>query len=139
MKKLLFLLIAFITVNVSGQNIILKPVNLKTDSTVWVLRPTVGISGIKLQYVGGLKSFEVKSCQSFLMGVSYQKFSTPSECDLALNGGILYNVPVGGTNPIDLGIAFTAGAFNNLISAGIGWDFKEKYPCLLFNISLNLN
>jgi len=108
----------------------------------WLFRPTVGISAIKMQYTNDNRTFVTTSCQTLGTGISYQRFSNITDvpyCELAINGLILYNLDLSGSAPINLGGAVTVGVFNNLFSGGIGWDFNQKYPFILMNVSLNLN
>jgi hypothetical protein len=125
------------------QNKALKAQYEATASTsTWLFRPTIGISAVKMQYVGGEQSFISTSCQTLGTGISYQKFIDQNGspyCQLAVNGLVMYNLDFNGSKPVNLGIGATVGVFNNLVSGGLGWDFNQKYPFILLNFSLNLN
>jgi hypothetical protein len=109
---------------------------------VWIFRPTIGITAMKYQVVSGDETFAVSSLQSLGTGISYQKIVIKDDlpyCQTAYNLLLLYNMDYTGKVPINLGIAATIGLYNNLVSAGIGWDRGQKNPFILLNISLNLN
>jgi len=154
LKIITLFLIVTVTVNaqspwsgffkpVKVENSKLKAIFGQTSTfSIWLFRPTISLSAIKMQYVGGDKSFENSSLQTLGTGISYQQITTTDAVvytNLAVNGLVLYNMDFSGTKPINLGIAATVGVFNNLISGGIGFDFGQKYPFILLNASLNLN
>jgi hypothetical protein len=109
-----------------------------TPKTAWLFRPTITINALKMQYVGGEKTFENSSLQTLGTGIAYQKYidldGTPY-CQFAVNALVLYNLDYQSQTPINLGAAITLGVFNNIASAGVGWDAKQKYPFILLNIS----
>ena len=108
----------------------------------WIFRPTVSINAIKLQPTKDEKEFVSSSLQTLGTGVSYQKFIDKegvAYCELAVNGLVLYNLDYTGKVPINLGAAVTVGVYNNLVSAGLGWDVGQPSPFILLNVSLNLN
>ena len=153
--KITILLLAITELTVSAQSPFsgfFKPVQIKQKlmlkagdnlpTSIWLFRPSVSISAIKMQWVGGNQSFISSALQTLGTGISYQKLidqNGSAYCQLAVNGLVLYNLDFSGQVPINLGGAITIGAFNNLISAGVGWDANQKDPFILLNISLNLN
>lgn len=130
-----------------------KPVELKTSlklksgdaitsTNTWLFRPTVSVDAIKLQYVGGDQIFTTNTLQTLGTGISYQNLidkNGVAYCQMAVNGLVLYNLDYTGQTPLSLGAAVTIGVFNNLFSGGIGWFKGETKPCILLNISVNLN
>lgn len=115
------------------------------DSTRWTVVPTVGITGLKLQYVGGTKSFETSSLQTLCTGLSFKHYKKGSDYNLSVNGLLLFNKVIQQTDPVNLGIGCTVGYNPNVlpsgsdVSAGVSWDFNQKYPALLLNVTINLD
>ena len=119
--------------------------NSVSDSSKWSAIPMVGVVGLKLQYVGGSAQFEQSAFNTMCMGMTFKHYTKGSSNHTSINGLVLFNGIFEKTSNVNLGLGITAGYTPNVlpvnsdISAGLSWDFNQKYPAILLNVTIGLN
>jgi len=152
MKKiiLLFALIAlFVTGNAQKNISLFKPIpqdlftsneyGLKAieNANVWLLRPSVQITAVQLNWNKETKSFDSSPLSSVGAGVSYQHYIEANGQpfnNFGLNAFLLLGTDISQVSPASLGIATTVNY--SIVNAGIGYNFANKAPFILTGVTL---
>lgn len=157
MKKLIILL-AFITFAVTAasqspwdgffkpfgvqafdKRVAVKGLVKAVNPSVWVFRPAVELSAMKLTYDKNSKLWSSASFTSVGLGVGYQHYITVDELpynNFGFNLLMLYNAIPTETAEAGISIAGTVSALK-FIDIGIGYDFQMKAGFGLMGIKYN--
>jgi hypothetical protein len=109
------------------------------NPSVWMFRPAVELSAMKLSYDKDTKQWNSSSFTSVGMGIGYQHYITVDEVpynNFGFNLLMLYNAVPTETAEAGISLAGTVSALK-FIDVGVGYDFQMKVVFGLMGIKYN--